>query len=348
VALLIVTCPCALALATPLAVSVAVGRAARRGMLVRGGDALEALARPGTLVLDKTGTLTEGRLELSRWDGPEDLRGAVLALERHATHPVAAALERAWRGESVPPADEVEVTLGGGVRGRVSGREVVVGSPAFVAARATGRPPGDEGDAAHTPIWVALAGQVVAAARFTDPVRAESAAVLARLRTEGWRMRLLSGDDPGVVAAVGARLGFAPAECRGGVGPEGKRDAIAALAREGPVVMVGDGVNDAAAIARATVGIGVRGGAEACLAAADVFLVRPGLTALADLTTGARRTLRLIRWNITVSLVYNLAGAGLAMAGLIHPLVAAVLMPASSLTVVLMSWRMATFPEESR
>ena len=113
--------------------------------------------------------------------------------------------------------------------------------------------------------------------------------------------------------------------------------------QQGPVVMVGDGVNDAAAIARAAVGIGVRGGAEACLAAADVFLARPGLTSLVALTTGARRTVRLIRANLLFSLGYNLIGAGLAVTGVINPLIAAILMPVSSLTVILVSWRSRTF-----
>jgi P-type Cu2+ transporter len=161
----------------------------------------------------------------------------------------------------------------------------------------------------------------------------------------GWRLRLLSGDDPAVVLATGAALGFAPTDCAGHASPERKREEIERLEREGPVVMVGDGVNDAAAMARATVGVGVRGGAEACLAAADVYLARPGLMPLALLTDGARRTLATIRRGLACSLVWNVAGAGLAIAGGVSPLVAAIAMPLSSITVVWIAWRSRTFPE---
>jgi Cu2+-exporting ATPase len=345
VALLIVTCPCALGLATPLAVTVAIGRAARAGVLIRGGDALEALARPGRLVLDKTGTVTEGRSTLVSWEGADEAKPLVRALERHSSHPLASGFADAWPGLPVLEAREVAYTPGGGLEGVVGGRRVVVGSIAFVSSRA----PGDDAlarpaaDAALTPVLVAVDGRVVARASFGDPVRADAADSLAALRARGWRPELLSGDDPAVVAAVGARLGFPAQACRGGAAPEEKLAIIEAAVRVGPVVMVGDGVNDAAAIARATVGVGVRGGAEACLAAADVFLVRPGLAGLVTLVEGARRTFGVIRRNIAFSLVYNLAGAGLAIAGLINPLVAAILMPASSLTVILLSWLGRTF-----
>jgi Cu2+-exporting ATPase len=368
IALLIVTCPCALALATPLAVTVAIGRAARAGILVKHGAALEALARPSRLVLDKTGTLTEGRAVLVRWRGPEDLRPLVLALERHVTHPLAIALRQAWPAIETPPARDVTVTIGGGVEGEVSGRRLVVGSPAFVAERvgagddvasAGGAPasaaagldrdggerpaPEPLGRPGETPVLVAVDGRIEARAWFADAIRADAPEALARLRARGWRTRLLSGDDPVVVAEVGTRLGFAGDERRGGASPEDKLAEIEKLAAHGPVVMVGDGVNDAAAIARATVGVGVHGGAEASLAAADVFLARPGLAGLVALTEGAARTLRVIRRNLAFSIAYNLLGAGLAIAGLVNPLVAAILMPASSLTVVIASWRSRTF-----
>ena len=350
IALLVVTCPCALALATPLAVTVAIGRAARAGILVKGGDALEALGRPGTLVLDKTGTLTEGRTRLVAWRGAEATRRAVLALERHSSHPLARGFREAWPDLPVPDAADVVSTTGGGLEGRVEGRHVIVGSRAFVGARATD-PVGFAAAAADpgwTPVLVAVDGEVAARAEFGDAVRRDAAATLAALRARGWRLRLLSGDDPVVAGAVGARLGFAPGECRGGASPEDKLAEIESLAGRGCVVMVGDGVNDAAAMARATVGVGVHGGAEACLATADVFLARAGLQPLLELTIGAARTLRVIRRGIAFSIVYNVVGAGLAMAGLVHPLVAAIMMPASSLTVVLTAWRGRTFEEVPR
>jgi Cu2+-exporting ATPase len=344
IALLIVTCPCALALATPLAVSVAVGRAARQGILIKGGDALEALARPATLYLDKTGTVTEGSFRLASWDGPEWARPLVVALERHSSHPVAAGFLRAWPDIAPPAATEVQQTLGGGVEGVVEARRIVVGSPGFVSARADRQPPPRDTQAPdRTPVWVAVDGVVVAIAGFGDPLRAEAPAVLAKLRDRGWRVRLLSGDADDVVRSVAERIGLNAGAWQGGVSPEGKAAEIGRAAEGGPVVMVGDGVNDAAAMARATVGIAVRGGAEASLAVADVYLARPGLDPLDELITGSERTLRVIRRNIAFSLAYNLVGATLAVGGWITPLMAAVLMPASSLTVVLASWRSRTF-----
>ena len=351
IALLIVTCPCALGLATPLAVTVAIGRAARAGILVKGGDALEALGRPGRLVLDKTGTVTEGRTTLVVWEGPEEVKSLVAALERDSTHPLAAGFAAAWPGLAQPEASGVAHTIGGGVEGEVEGHRVAVGSPAFVRGRARegragaqdGPVGGAPGDAALTPVLIAVDGEIVASAAFGDPVRADAATALTALRAQGWRPELLSGDDPRVVGAVGDALGFPAAACRGGAGPEDKLRFIEEAALEGPVVMVGDGVNDAAAVARATVGVGMHGGAEACLSSADVFLSRPGLAGLVTLTTGASRTLRVIRRNIVFSLAYNLVGASLAMTGVINPLIAAVLMPASSLTVILASWLSHTF-----
>jgi len=349
IALMIATCPCALALATPLAITVAIGRAARRGILVKGGDALEALSKPATLVLDKTGTLTEGRIELAEWTGSDAARRWTLALERHSSHPIATGLLAAWPGLDVPPATDVHATTGGGLEGRVEGRHVLVGSPAWVGARA--RDPRGLGapgaDPTLTPVLVAVDGEVVARAGLGDTLRPDAADTLARLRASGWALRLLSGDSPAVVAAVGTRLGFAPKECRGSASPEDKLAEIEALARSGRVVMVGDGVNDAAAIAAATVGVGVKGGAEACLSAADVFLSRPGLAPLAELVSGAGRTMRAIRVGIAVSILYNVLGVALAFGGVINPLIAAFMMPVSSLTVVLIAWRSRTFDERA-
>lgn len=343
IALLVVTCPCALALATPLAVTVAAGRAAGAGIYLKGGDALEAMAQPGELLLDKTGTLTEGRLALAAWHGPAALRGAVLALEAGSPHPVADAFRRAWGGEAVPAARDVHHEAGGGITGQVDGRTVVVGAPAFVAARATGATAWLarlDGTAALTPVLVAVDGAVVAVAGFGDRIRDDSAAALAALRARGWRTTLLSGDDPAVAAEVGAALGFAPGEVIGGATPEAKRAVVEARRAAGvaPVVMVGDGVNDAAAIAAAHVGIAVHGGAEASLATADAYLVTPGVAPLVALHDGAGRTMRVIRRNIAFALGYNAVGVALAMLGVLSPLVAALLMPASSVTVVAASW----------
>ncbi|MEO8450321.1 MAG: heavy metal translocating P-type ATPase metal-binding domain-containing protein [Gemmatimonadota bacterium] len=346
IALLIVTCPCALALATPLSMTAAIGRAARTGVLIRGADALEALAHPGRLILDKTGTITEGHAALAEWIGPSWVEPLVLALEQHSMHPVAQGFRDAWSGSEAPLHAVSDETIGGGITGRVGDWVVAVGSPAFIAARA--RDP--EGLAMRlegrlTPVLVAVDGTVVGAAGFGDRIRAESPGAIDRLRRRGWTVEILSGDAPAAVAAVAKTLGIPDAAARGGMTPEGKVDRVEAALEDGPVVMVGDGVNDAAAMARSTVGIGVKGGAEACLAAADVFLARPGLGPLVDLIEGSERTLRVIRRTLALSLAYNLVGATLAVTGIINPLIAAIMMPVSSLTVVLVAWRSRTFRE---
>jgi Cu2+-exporting ATPase len=353
IALLIVTCPCALALATPLAVTAAVGRAARSGILIKGGDALERLARPGRLLLDKTGTLTEGRSALVEWVGPDWVKPLVVSLERNSTHALAAGFLRAWPDLEALPVDGAEHTLGGGISGTVAGRRVLVGSPAFVRRRLgagadDGAMPYDSRSwtAALTPVVVAVDGVPVATAGFGDPLRPGARAALDRLRAGGWRVGILSGDDPAVVAEAGRQLGISPDECVGGATPEEKLRVVSEASRAGPVVMVGDGVNDAAALAAAGVGVGVHGGAEAALAAADVWLARGGVEELVRLMDGSRRTLRLIRRTIAFSLVYNLVGGTLAVAGVINPLIAALLMPASSLTVVMACWRGTTFTDE--
>jgi Cu2+-exporting ATPase len=346
IALLIVTCPCALAMATPLAMTVGIGRAAKAGILIKGADAIERLARPGRLVLDKTGTVTEGRTALAEWTGPDRVRSLVLALERHSSHPVADGFRRAWSSLIAPErVEDVRQTLGGGLAGTVAGHRLRVGSPAFVCARA-GDPHGLVPTDAlrETPVLVAVDDRVVGLALFGDPIRAEARTALEALRARGWSLELLSGDAPSVAHHVGGALGFARAAVRGGAGPEDKLRRIEqACAAGGTVVMVGDGVNDAAAMARADVGIGVHGGAEACLATADVFLARPGILPLVQLTEGARRTMGVIRRNMALSLGYNAVGVALAMTGHLTPLVAAILMPVSSVTVVLGSWRSRTF-----
>ncbi len=349
VALLIVTCPCALGLATPLAVSAAIGQAARAGLLIKGADVVERLVRPGRLWLDKTGTLTEGRVALAGWWGDESVKPAVAALEAASAHPVARAFVAAL-GPAPAVVTDVHETLGGGLTARWGGTTLAVGSPAFVASTGAVF---DEGAAraiderlalGETAVAVAAGGSVVAVAGFGDPVRADARVTIEAFRRAGWHVGILSGDDPRVVAAVGRTLGLEPADCRGAVLPEQKLAVVAADVAAGrPVVMAGDGVNDAAALSAATVGIGVHGGAEASLAAADVYSTKPGLAPLALLLGGARRAMHVIRRNLVISLCYNVVGVALAAAGYINPLTASILMPLSSITVIFISFRARTF-----
>lgn len=356
IALLVVTCPCALAMATPLAFTVAIGRAAARGILIKGGHALESLTGTGTLFIDKTGTLTEGRLALEAWDGEDALRPLVLAAERASRHPVAIAFAEAWgdvahteRGaptlarvdatdlHSRCEATAARETLGAGVDASVDGRIVRVGRPSWVL----GHP--DPDTSARTTVLVSVDGVVRGRATFGDPLRPEARAAVRAMRDAGWRVRILSGDAVPVVAHVAQALGLVLPDQEGGATPERKREAVLAARAEGPVVMVGDGVNDAAAISAATVGIAVRGGAEASMAAADVYLAAGGVAALSDLLDGARRTTRIIRRNMLIALGYNAVAVTLAMLGMLDPIVAAILMPVSSVTAILGAWRGRTF-----
>ena len=361
VALLIVTCPCALGLATPLAVTIAIGRAARRHILIKGGEVFEALSRQGVMLLDKTGTLTAGRIAVVSWSGDESVRPLVAALERHSAHPIARALAaddgheadtpvlQGFLSARDLPVGDVRQTIGGGIAGTVAGRRLVVGSPQFVRQQDCEVPHEVENAqratiaAMATPVLVAVDGRALAVAGLGDPLRSDAADSLERLRNRGWKIRILSGDHPEVVAAIGRQLGIEAADALGGISPEAKLAAVRAAGASGPVVMVGDGVNDAAALAAASVGIAVHGGAEASLAAAHVYLDRPGLAAILELMQASRSTLRAIRRCFAASICYNALAGGLAVTGVISPLTAAILMPISSFTVFALAYGVRTF-----
>ncbi len=345
VALLIVACPCALGLATPLALSVALGKAARRRILIKGGDVLQQLSSPGELWLDKTGTLTRGEMGVTEWSGDLETLGLLAAVERQASHPIARAVVQHARERGCPSreARAVEQSERGGITGIVEGRRVVAGNAPFVTERTSSQLPAD-GLARATrclergasPLFVAVDGVVVAVAGLGDPLRDDAEPSIRALRARGWQVGILSGDHPSIVRATGEALGLDPARCHGGLQPA---DKVAFVQRTETqprrvTVMVGDGVNDSAALVAATVGIAVRDGAEASLRAAPVYIGTPGLIGVVELLEGADATLRCVRRNLGVSLAYNLCSVGLAAAGLINPLVAAVLMPLSSLSVV--------------
>ncbi len=323
--LLIVTCPCALALATPLTFGRSLGRAWRKGYVVKSGEALERLSEVTGAFFDKTGTLTHGELETGAW---EDLEGdaalnrrLVLSLERASLHPIARALRHHLREEAPLPLAEVEEHVGIGVRGRHEGR--------LAEVRAL---PGGDGSA--TLVGLLLDGRVQARIELRDRTRAEAAAALAGLAAAGCPATILSGDAAPVVARLGAELGLPPAACLAGLGPEAKTERVAATPG---ALMVGDGANDALALQRAHVGIAMHGAMDLSLKAADVYLTRPDLGAVEDLVVLGRETRRVLRRNFALSLAYNAVGGVLALGGWINPLAAAVLMPLSSITVLLCS-----------
>lgn len=349
-ALLIVTCPCALGLTTPLAVTVAIGRAAKRGILIKGGDTLERLARPGRMVLDKTGTLTYGRMRVVRWHGEPWIQPLVGAIESKSAHPVARAFVEVFGSqERTTPQLEATTTLGAGIAGMVDGHALRVGSVAWVRSSVSRESPEIAArtqeflEAGLTPVLIAVDEEIRAVAGIGDAVREDARAALQWLRSQGWIIELLSGDHDEVVRHVAAQLDIETAQTHGGCLPEQKLDYIRRTAASPATVMVGDGINDAAALAAADVGIAVHGGAEASLAAADVYLNRPGLTPIVELIHASRRTFRAIRRTLAVSLGYNLVGAALAMTGVLNPLIAAILMPVSSFTVLTMALSVRTF-----
>jgi len=355
VALLVVACPCALGLAIPLAVSVALMRAARAGIFVKNPDVFERLRRVDTVLLDKTGTLTEGKPAVSRWLGEEGSFDLARALEEESSHAVA----RAFRISAVRPVrvvrdvTDVREIAGLGISGRLEGRTVSVGNRALLEAVGASLP---SALAAHadalasdglSPVYVAIEGRVTGVGGIGDPLRSDAAGTVAALRGLGVRVRILSGDHPAVVARVASRLGIPAGDALGGLSPEAKRDLLGALAlsrdRKGAVVMVGDGVNDAAALALADVGVAVHGGTGASIVAADVVFTREGVAPLLDLLLGARRMRRVVCRNLGFSLSYNVAASTMALLGFVGPLFAALLMPLSSVTVVLSSSLARTF-----
>jgi len=343
-ALLIITCPCALGLATPMAMSVALGRAARNNALVKSAAALEALSKPGHLILDKTGTITNAKTTVARYAGPDELPMLAAALEQHACHPFARAITDAFP-EAPSPGHTTHVP-GRGVRGTVNGCECAVGSPEFIAGLASddqlaslARACNDARAEALTPVAVWGEGIGVGVFAIGDTVRTDSAHAIEQLKRLGWSVTIASGDDGSVVDRVAQQVGVDHALAR--QSPEDKAALVSRLVNESdrPVVMVGDGVNDAGALAAATVGVAVHGGAEASLEAADIYLNDPGVAPLVGLVRLASHTKRTIKLCLAVSLSYNALAATLAMLGRIDALTAAVLMPISSLVVVALAMR---------
>ena len=356
-AVLIITCPCAFGMATPMAVAVATGLAASRGILVKNGAVLERLSSIDHFVFDKTGTLTVGRpavtglaSEPGNWrqlDGPHDLTpeerdvlGVLQALERLSEHPIAAAIlnlcERAEIGRIAAPVDAVEVAPGLGIKGIVAGVEILAGSREWLIRN--GVQPwfdGDEQSAGTSGlVHCARAGQEVLRLGVADPLRPDAARVIARMRERGIRVTLLSGDRRETAEAIAAQLGGG-IEVIAEVMPEDKDRVIAELQRDGHrVAMVGDGVNDAPALVRADVGIAMGSGTDVSIASADIVLMSSELGRVEEAARLSRRTLRTIRQNIGISVVYNLIMVPLAMAAVITPLIAAVSMPLSSLAVI--------------
>ncbi|MEO1584300.1 MAG: heavy metal translocating P-type ATPase [Planctomycetota bacterium] len=333
-ALLIVVCPCALALATPLVCASAIGQAARSGLLIKGADVFERLGAPGTAFLDKTGTLTHGAFKIVDATVSPALLAAAAALERHSSHPIAKTFEPFDQGAI---ASRVQHHTGLGVHGTVDGRAVAIGRRSFVESTLGVHLPAEATDWHGTLVYIADEAGDHGVVQLGDTLRTEAAGLIRTLRSQGWAVRILSGDSCAAVEAVAAQLEIPPHEAAGSMTPESKLQAVELALDDGPVMMIGDGVNDASALARATVGIATHGGAEASLTAADVYLTENRLQNVSTLLLGSRAVIRSIRLCLAVSLTYNVIAATLAIGGIITPLFAAILMPVSSLTVIWLS-----------
>jgi Cu2+-exporting ATPase len=353
ISVVVIACPCALGLATPIAVLVATGRASARGILLRGGDVLERAARVGDVVLDKTGTLTRGRpalvavLPLDPALSPDAALAVAAAAEARSEHALGAAVREAARGLSgtVPEPEEFEAVPGRGVLARVDGAPVRVGNRAFLEEGGVALPAGAAELATareaqgETVVFVARAGRALALLAVADALRPEAPATIAALRALGLSPRVLSGDAERTTAAVAGALGLPH---RAEVSPTGKREELLRLQREGRrVLFAGDGLNDAPALGQADVGVAV-GRVDVALESADAVLVRDDLALLPELVRLARRATAVIRQNVFWAFFYNLVAVPLAMAGLLHPIVAAAAMAASSLFVVGNSMRLGS------
>jgi heavy metal translocating P-type ATPase len=352
-AVVVVSCPCALGLATPLALWAAIGRAMRRHVLIRDGDAFERLARAGWFCFDKTGTLTTGcRLEQIAAADPAKALALAAGLARGSTHQASLAIAAAAAERSLPPTaiDDLRSIPGCGVEGRWAerGQVVQLGSPRWIAGDSPSVPETDrwlaeagglssaprafaEAAAAPCSCLLAVDGEAVAGFWLAEEIRPAAAAAVAAVQTRGPQVMLLSGDQPSRVAAVAARFGV---PWKAGLMPADKLAAIAELRRSLGVAMVGDGINDAPALASADVGIALGCGADVSRWSADVCLLDDDLANLPWLVDLARATSRTIRWNLLWAFGYNAACIPLAATGLVHPALAAVAMVASSLLVV--------------
>ncbi len=359
VAVLIIACPCALGLATPMSVMVGVGRGAKEGVLIKNAEVLELMEKVDTVVVDKTGTLTEGRPEVTSvetfgdWT-EEQVVALAASVESQSEHPLAQAVVRRAKsaGGTLAEAVDFESTTGGGVRATVDGRIVLIGKASFLAEmHVTGVDQARDSAAAyqqqgHTTILVAVDGEIAALLAISDPIKTSTPAALETLHQLGLKVIMLTGDAEKTARAVAEKLGID--DFRAGVSPQDKFDFVATLRKEGRVVaMAGDGINDAPALAEADVGIAMGTGTGVAIEAAGVTLVGGDLRGVAAASNLSRKTMKNIRQNLFFAFIYNALGIPIA-AGLLYPIfgwllspmIAAAAMSLSSVSVIVNALRL--------
>ena len=353
VAVLVVACPCAMGLATPVAIMVGTGRGAEMGLLIRGGEALERIRALRVVVFDKTGTLTVGApqvVDVTGVGGADSRRALLLAaaVEQASEHPLARAVLEAAEAEGrLPVAQDVEAVPGSGVRGRVEEAEVAVGSLRWLAESGVGVADAEGAVAAAARrAWslfgVSIDGRLQAVLAVADPLRPDSARGIERLRSLGLHVVLATGDLPETAGAIAAEVGIT--DVRAQLRPADKVALIGELrAAFGPVAMVGDGINDAPALAMADVGIAMASGTGVAMAAADITLVHGDIEAVSLAIALSRATLRNIRQNLAWAFGYNLILVPLAVLAIVPPVAAALAMAFSSVSVVLNALRLRRF-----
>ncbi|MDF9749825.1 heavy metal translocating P-type ATPase [Arthrobacter sp. ES3-54] len=363
VAVLVIACPCALGLATPVGLLTGTGRGAQLGILIKGPQVLEDTRTVDTILLDKTGTVTTGRLAVDGIQsfGPHSeaevlrLAGAV---ENASEHPIARAIATAAfaaerlnnDGAAHPTVAGFRSAPGGGVQGTVDGRLVTAGRTGWLLELGIATAPAQREalaaaeDSGATAIWVAVDGEAAGIIRLRDTVKPGSAAAVTRLRELGLRPILLTGDNAAVAAQVAAAVGISPDDVFAGVLPEGKVEAVRKLQAAGATVaMAGDGVNDAAALAQADLGIAMGSGTDVAIEAADLTVMGNDLGQVAQAIELSRRTLGTIRTNLFWAFFYNAVGIPVAALGLLNPMIAGAAMAASSVLVVANSLRLRSF-----
>lgn len=352
VAVLVIACPCAMGLATPTAVMVGTGRGAELGVLIKRADVLERIERLTTAILDKTGTVTVGApsvtdiVPLSGWSSTEVLRFAA-AVESRSEHPLARAIVQAFDEAAGIPVEQFEAVPGQGVSALVDGRTVLVGTARFLRERGVTVTPGEEEAAAleaagKTVVFLAIDGRLAGLIALADRPRPEAAAVVRALRERGLRVVLLTGDNARTARAIAREVGID--DVRAEILPDLKVAVVQELRGAGQVVaMVGDGINDAPALAQADVGIAMGSGADVALEAGDVVLVRPDLRGFLVTLELGRRTLATIRWNLFWAFAYNTILIPVAAVGLLNPILAGLAMALSSVFVVTNSLRLRRF-----